>query len=64
LANDVDAYLTRVRDKLESADANVRRTEVRRLFQKSLDLRRAVLRDRTFGTLDETRGTLLFPLPN
>jgi hypothetical protein len=64
LANDVDAYLTRVRDKLESADANVRRTEVSRLFQKSLDLRRAVLRDRTFGTLDETRGTLLFPLPN
>jgi hypothetical protein len=64
LDHDVDAYLTRVRDKLASLDANVRQTEVRRLFEKSVDLRRAVLQNPTFSTLDETRGTLLFPLPN
>ena len=64
LANDVAAYLTRVRGKLESTDTDVRRTEVRRLFEKLLDLRQAVLRDQTFRTLDETRGMLLFPLPN
>ena len=63
LSTDVDAYLARVSDKLGSSNADVRTAEVRRLFKKSLDLRKAVLRDRTFRTLDETRGTLLFPLP-
>ena len=63
LGNDVDTYVARVRDKLGSSNADVRKAEVRRLFEKSLELRRAVLRDPTFRTLDETGGILLFPLP-
>lgn len=64
LADDVDAYLKRVRGKLESPEPDVRRAEVRRLFHKLLDLRLAVVRDAELGNLDETNGTLLLPLPN
>ena len=58
----VDTYLNRETDLLDG-DEGTRFTELTRLYNKAIQARQDVLADRNLRNLDETGGTLLFPLP-
>ena len=62
LKNKVDEYLER-ETTLLNADENTRFTELTRLYQIAVERRQAVLADANLRNLDETGGTLLFPVP-
>ena len=58
----VEEYLNR-ETTLLNGDDETRFTELTRLYNKAVAKRQAVLADANLGNLDETRGTLLFPVP-
>ena len=58
----VEEYLNR-ETTLLNGDDETRFAELTRLYNKAVETRQAVLADANLGNLDETRGTLLFPVP-
>lgn len=63
LSDRINTYLNQERALFEG-NRETQLSELRRLYQLAIQRRQAVLDDETLGSLDETNGTLLFPLPD
>lgn len=61
LRNKVNEYLNREKALLDNPDTKF--TELNRLYALAVERRKAILNDEILGSLDETGGKLLFPVP-